>query len=91
MTVAELKQKLDEEGILPGEYSINGERSPDTLVLEKRGNDWIVFSLDRYIERDLKVFVSEDYACQYVYEHMVRLYSHFDDAQRKRFKAFIKK
>ena len=93
MNVAELKLKLDEQGIHPGEYSLNGEKHPDALILEERGliGEWVVYIWERNKEVDLKIFITEDFACKYIYDYYVSLYSHMPEELRARYKALFRK
>lgn len=63
-----LRTKLDELGINPKFYSLDGHLSIAGIVLQESYGTWTVFDLDeRGNKSDLKSFASEDAACEYIY------------------------
>lgn len=69
MKRAELKRSLDEMGVNPGFYSLDGELLPDRIVLYPNYDIWEVFYFDERGNRDRqRMFASESDACQYIYD-----------------------
>lgn len=75
MNIIELKAKLNELGVEPNEYSLEGSVANwNTIVLYKNYNIWEVFYIDERGNRDDKnTFQSENEACEYIYEEFKRL------------------
>jgi hypothetical protein len=66
----ELKCKLDKLNVFTGFYSLEGELLPDRIVLFHNYDIWEVFYFDERGNRDNeKVFLSENEACEYIFEH----------------------
>lgn len=69
MNKNELEYKLNLLEVRPSSYALEGELLPDRIVLYNSYHNWEVFYLDeRGGRNDVKVFSSEDEACQYIYE-----------------------
>ena len=75
MNIIELKAKLNELGVEPNEYSLEGSVANwNTIVLYKNYSIWEVFYVDERGNRDDKhTFHSENEACEYIYEEFKRL------------------
>jgi hypothetical protein len=74
MNCTELIQKLNKIEVKPSLYSLNGELKPDSIILLNSYNDWIVFYLDeRGGRNDEKIFKSEDEACIYIYNLLIKM------------------
>jgi hypothetical protein len=73
-----LRKKLDELGVNPNFYSLDGHLSIAGIVLQESYGTWTVFDLDeRGNKSDTRVFASEDAACHYIYllfQEQVRLF-----------------
>ena len=69
MNRLDLKKELDELNISPRVYSLFGEVSPDTIIIDKISNNrWEVYYFDEKGNRDTeKEFQSEHDACVYLY------------------------
>ena len=69
---SELRTKLEQAGIRPSVYSLDGELLPDRLVLDHAHGRWFVFYFSergtRFGERE---FGDEDEACEHFYRHIV--------------------
>ena len=69
MDIQELKNKLMEIGVPNYYYSINGNISSDTYILNKVYNYWEFFYLDeRGGRNDYQRFDNERDACVYMFE-----------------------
>ena len=44
--------------------SLDGQRTDETYVLERRGAGWLVFFLERGRKRDFRKHTSDDAACR---------------------------
>lgn len=65
-----LKYKLDQLGIYPGFYSLNGDLLPDKIVLYQNYHKWEVFYFDERGNREkFHAFESESEACNYIYSY----------------------
>jgi hypothetical protein len=70
LTVKRLRELIldDERAVV----SLDGERSDETYVLERRGGGWLVFFLERGRKRDFRKHASEDAACRDLLERLRR-------------------
>lgn len=69
MNKNELEYKLNLLEVRPSSYSLEGEILSDRIVLYNSYHNWEVFYIDeRGGRHDVKVFSSEDEACQYIYK-----------------------
>ena len=70
MNIAELKRALEQQGLSPARYSLDGSARTDQYVLRQVYGRWEVFYLDeRGNENDNRWFDSESDACA----HLLRL------------------
>lgn len=73
MTLLELKTKLNDLGIAPKSYSLDGNLEPDRMIIRPEGGIWRVFYFDERGNRcDERAFENEDKACECVYEYFVQ-------------------
>ena len=63
MNKHELEQKLNDLGIDPDSYSLNGECMNETLCLENNYGRWSIFYSERGLRTNEEIFDSEDKAC----------------------------
>lgn len=72
MSITELRVKLNELGVYPGFYSLDGTLLPDRIVLYRNYSKWEVFYFTERGARDNEmIFFSESDACEYIYWHFV--------------------
>ena len=57
---------LAKRGVDPAVYSLEGGHPSERYVLDRRGNEWVVFYSERGLETGLRSFQSEDLACRYL-------------------------
>lgn len=72
MNKEELKKKFDEERIRPEIYWFSGGLPGDTFCLSEENNKWQVYYSDRGKKLGLKEFETEDEACRYLYEFVIK-------------------
>jgi hypothetical protein len=73
MNIEELKKALDEEGVHPVYYSLNGIRGKyedNSSILEKKGNKWMYYHYERGGKFDVRYFNTEDEACKYMFQKL---------------------
>ena len=71
-----LKKLLNDAGVYPSLYSLNGDLLPDKVVLYHSYNEWRVFYFsERGNKENEKIFYSESEACEYMYQYLKRLKS----------------
>lgn len=64
-----LESRLNDLGVNPRFYSLDGSLLIAGIVLQESYGKWTVFDLDeRGNKSDERTFASEDAACQYLYE-----------------------
>lgn len=71
----ELKKTLDREKIDPRYYSLNGLDDPnyyDRLILDNQNNQWLVYYYERGTKDDIRVFPTEEEACRYILQLLIR-------------------
>jgi hypothetical protein len=74
MTKKELEKKLDEIEVPSNYYDLNGNQSPDTLVLNRLGSLWEVYYIEmRGEKRQEGIFATEEEACEFIYQHYLEL------------------
>lgn len=72
MKKEELRKKLEQEGISGELYNLDETgRHDERFCLEKEGNDWNVYFMERGIKTMNERFGSEDEACQFIYEQLL--------------------
>ena len=75
MNKEELKKALGHEKIDPRYYSLEGlldRNFDDRFILEKPFTKWFVYYYERGEKHDIHVFTTEDEACKYLLETLVR-------------------
>ena len=75
MNVAELKITLDKEGINPIYYNLDGSTKrawTGAWILKKGANWWRVFYSERGMTHQLIDFSSEDDACTYLLQKLLK-------------------
>ena len=75
MNLAELKQKLDEAGVNEDYYSLNEGYGfpPDKMCINyTKRLGWHVFFSEKGDALESKWFKTEDEACNYFYEQMIK-------------------
>ena len=70
MNKTELKKVLDELGINPMYYSLDGELKESSLVLFNYYGNWRTYYLERGQEVCKQIFLTEEDACNYMYEEL---------------------
>ncbi|HET8572897.1 MAG TPA: hypothetical protein VFL76_03405 [Edaphocola sp.] len=74
MNKRELKIKLDELGIRPSDYSLDGVLKPMSTILLFSDSRWWTFDYDeRGRAQDKMSFDTEDEACQHILSRLIRL------------------
>jgi hypothetical protein len=74
MDKVELKRKLDDVGIRPEDYSLDGILKPMATVLKLLNSKWCTFDYDeRGRVQDERIFDTEDQACQDILNRMIEL------------------
>jgi hypothetical protein len=68
----ELKQKLIMCGVPDDMISLNGGLPNEAYCLDKRNNLWEVYYSEKGIKSDLQQFKSEEKACDYFYELIIK-------------------
>ena len=61
----QLQRELEDSGVRPDAYSIDGP-SEEAYCLSRSGQNWVVFYYERGIETGKKTFSSENEACEYL-------------------------
>lgn len=67
-----LQKLLDKEGIDPSAYSLDGGSPFEAYVLEERAPSWTVYYSERGLRSGEVEFESEDEACSYLLELVLR-------------------
>jgi hypothetical protein len=65
MNIQQLQNELDRLGVSRRLYSLRGW-SDEKLCLENRQGQWHVYFVERGQERPMKVFESEEQACEFM-------------------------
>lgn len=68
----ELEKKLKERNINPYIYCLDGGLPNEAHTLGKNGDLWEVYYSERGNKSQLKTFLTEDEACDYLYEWIIR-------------------
>lgn len=78
----ELKKQLDKLDISSAIYSLYGERDFNKTILEW-GVKWQIYGIDeRGGEHEKATFETEDDACDYFYNMMVKFKRHLDESEK---------
>lgn len=72
MTKTELKQNLVRENIPADIYSLEGGLANEVYCLGKNGDVWEVYYSERGQKTSLEFFQTEDVACEFFYNWLVR-------------------
>jgi hypothetical protein len=75
MDVEELKIALEKEGVNPIYYSLNGSTKRawmGAFILENKETEWLVYYYERNNISHLMKYSSEDEACKYMLEQLLR-------------------
>lgn len=72
MKKQELQQQLLMSGVPEDMYSLNGRLPNEAYCLDKRNNIWEVYYSERGIKSGLRQFKSEEKACDYFYELIIK-------------------
>lgn len=67
MNREELRKRLNDERIPRAEYSLDGGLPNEACCLAQNGNKWEIYYSERGKKTGLKVFASEEAACDYFY------------------------
>lgn len=70
MNKNDLREKLQQEGIRPDAYCLNGGLPNESYCLNESNNQWEVYYSERGNKSGLKVFDNENDACQYLYQQI---------------------
>jgi hypothetical protein len=70
MNKKELEIRLIKEGIRADSYHLEGGLPNESFTLNKNGNQWEVYYSERGNKTDLRVFESEEEACEYLYKEL---------------------
>ena len=73
MTIKELKQVFESKGISENMYSLKGGLPNEIYCIEKIDDVWEVYYSERGSKTGLKVFITEDEACQYLLKQVARM------------------
>jgi hypothetical protein len=71
----ELKNALVKEQIDPRYYSLDGLGDShyfDRIILEKSMEEWLVYHYERGSKNNLRTFISEDEACNFLFNWIIR-------------------
>ena len=68
----QLRRMLNRERIAPDLYALDGGHPSERHVLDKRGNDWVVYYSERGEENGLTRFSTEADACQELLDRLRR-------------------
>ena len=72
MNVEELKKKLRESGISDDSYVLDGRVAMDQYVLDREGDQWIVYYEERGNRNRLQHFATEDQACEHLLKWLLK-------------------
>lgn len=72
MTVQELRDALDRAGIRERAYDFEGSGRDEAYCLDTVQDGWLVYYRERGIRRDERLFSSEDGACRFFLELVMR-------------------
>ncbi len=72
MTREELLRRLEEEGVDPGAYDLDGTQKEELYCLERQPSGWTCYYRERGIHRDERVFALEDDASRFFLDLVLR-------------------
>ena len=67
-----LQSLLDDEGIDPRSYRLDGGHPSEAYVLDRRGDQWVTYYSERGLESALAFFASEARACRCLRDLLLR-------------------
>lgn len=73
MNKRELEKRLIKEGITKDSYCLNGGYPNESYCLFKNNGRWEVYYSERGRKSGLKLFMSEEEACEYFYNKLVQV------------------
>jgi hypothetical protein len=76
MNRIELKTMLEAEGIRQNLYSLDGSGGDECMVIEQQPSTWIAYYSERGQQTGKLYFATEDEACRYILETLVRCKSY---------------
>jgi len=68
----ELRRKLDAKGVHPNAYDLDETQKDEVYCLEESPTGWTVYYRERGIRRDERTFASEQDACDYFLDAVLR-------------------
>lgn len=74
MKKIQLAEKLKQMNIRKDSYSLNGGLPNEAFCLNMHNNVWEVYYSERGSKSGLKIFYSEEEACEYFYEWLVKTF-----------------
>ncbi len=72
MTREELLRRLAEDGVHPGAYDFDRSQLDEVYCLERGPSGWTYYYRERGIQRDERVFASEDEASSFFLARVLR-------------------
>ena len=73
MNREEVQRTLKDKGISEDMYSLNGGLPNESYCLEKGKDVWEVYYSERGVKTSLRLFDTEDEACQHLLKRVVRM------------------
>jgi hypothetical protein len=72
----ELRNRLTKLGVPSYSYNLDGKgRDDERLCLGFTNNEWSVYYIERGEKTTNKIFMSEEEACQFIYEQLYKRYA----------------
>ena len=71
MNKRELEQRLIDENIRKDSYCLNGGYPNESYCLSKYHGKWEVYYSERGRKSGLKIFITEEEACDYFYNELI--------------------
>lgn len=72
VNAGDLRQRLEAEGVRGDAYALNGEHRDEAYCLEQETRGWTVYYEERGEQTGQRRFESEDAACQYLLNLILR-------------------
>lgn len=70
MNKTELCGILDQQGIDPDSYDLNGGLLPEKYILEEQAGKWSVYYSERGLQTGKRIFATEAQACLYLLDKL---------------------
>lgn len=83
MTRYELKQRLMKENVPHIYYGINGIFFDNVFVLNKNNERWETYWTEKGNKYQLKVFDTEEEACEYYYNWLMEIIKQEEERQKR--------